>query len=133
MTDVPLFLKAFPFQQDVLALPVADVEIVTHWYQRSFGLVEVRRAEAPHKTVIMQRDGVEIGFSENGGDSEQDGAAILISDIARARAEFQANGLEIGEGRIDERDGVKYQVFFVVAPDGLCYYFHQPLSKQSKA
>jgi hypothetical protein len=26
---------------------------------------------------------------------------------------------------VDERDGKKYQVFFVVAPDGLCYYFHQ--------
>ena len=29
--------------------------------------------------------------------------------------------------RVDERDGQKYQVFFVVAPDGLCYYFHEPI------
>ena len=101
--------------------------------QGAFGLAEVRRADAPHKSIVMQRDGVEIGFAENGGDSEQDGAAILISNIDRARAEFQANGLEIGDGRIDERDGVEYQVFFVVAPDGLCYYFHQPLSEQAKA
>ena len=26
--------------------------------------------------------------------------------------------------RVDERDGERYQVLFVVAPDGLCYYFH---------
>ncbi len=129
MPDAALFLKAFPFQQDVLALPVANVETSLRWYEKSFGLAETRRADAPHKSIIMQRDGVEIGFAENGGDSEQDGAAILVSDIDRARAELQANGLEIGDGRIDERDGVKYQVFFIVAPDGLCYYFHQPISE----
>jgi hypothetical protein len=28
---------------------------------------------------------------------------------------------------VDEREGRKLQVFFVVAPDGLCYYFYQPL------
>ena len=26
-----------------------------------------------------------------------------------------------------ERDGQKLQVFFAVAPDGLCYYFHEPI------
>ena len=25
------------------------------------------------------------------------------------------------------RDGQKLQVFFAVAPDGLCYYFHEPI------
>jgi len=29
--------------------------------------------------------------------------------------------------RVDEQDGKKRQVFFVVAPDGLCYYFFQPI------
>jgi len=28
---------------------------------------------------------------------------------------------------VDERAGKRFQVFFVVAPDGLCCYFHQPL------
>ncbi|MYK41163.1 MAG: VOC family protein, partial [Gemmatimonadetes bacterium] len=35
--------------------------------------------------------------------------------------------VETGNWRVDERDGKKYQVFFVVAPDGLCYYFYQPI------
>ena len=29
-----------------------------------------------------------------------------------------------GNWRVDERDGERYPVFFVVAPDVLCYYFH---------
>ena len=29
---------------------------------------------------------------------------------------------------IDEHEGEKRQVFFVVAPDRLCYYFYQPIS-----
>lgn len=127
MANSPLFLNAGPFQEDVCALPVANAETAAQWYTEAFGLAEVRRTNVPHKTVIMQRDGVEIGFAENGGDSTQDGAAIRVSDIDRARAEFEANGLEIGDERIDERDGIKYRVFFVVAPDGLCYYFHQPI------
>ena len=48
-----------------------------------------------------------------------------MTDIARAQDELQANGVETGNARVDERDGEKYQVFFVVALDGLCYYFHQ--------
>jgi hypothetical protein len=28
---------------------------------------------------------------------------------------------------VDERDGRKLQVFFVAAPDGLCYYFFEAI------
>ena len=80
------------------------------------------------RTVILERDGVRIGFSENGGDPTQEGAAILVSDIARVRAELEAAGVEAANWRVDERDGKRFQVFFVVAPDGLCYYFHQELA-----
>jgi len=27
--------------------------------------------------------------------------------------------------QVDERDGKTFKAFFVIAPDGLCYYFHQ--------
>jgi hypothetical protein len=33
----------------------------------------------------------------------------------------------VGNSRIDERNSQKLQVFFAVAPDGLCNYFHEPL------
>lgn len=122
-----LFEKAFPYGDDLLALPVADLDAATEWYARHFGMVEVDRPSKPQPTAIMERDGVRIGFAVNGGDSSQDGAAIRVSDIHAARAELEGSGLTIAESRIDQRDGKKLEVFFVVAPDGLCYYFHQPL------
>jgi len=123
----PLFVQAFPYQKDVLALPVTDLDAASQWYARGFGLREVERRAQPHPTVILERDGVRIGFSINGGDASQEGAAILVSDIHRAKRELEANGLQIGNWRVDDNNGQKFQVFFVVAPDGLCYYFHAPL------
>ena len=127
MNDTPLFEAAFPFQDDVLALPVADLDQAAEWYARSFGLAEAERQDSPVPTVFMERDGVRLGFAVNGGDASADGAAILVSDIHRARQELEANGVAIANWRVDERDGERFQVFFVVAPDGLCWYFHQPI------
>lgn len=121
-----LFLAAYPYADDVLALPVKDVDQATTYYAKAFALTEVERRTEP-SAVIMERDGVRIGFSENGGDPTQEGAAILVSDIGWARDELVAAGVEVANWRVDERDGKRFQVFFVVAPDGLCYYFHQEL------
>jgi hypothetical protein len=128
MAQKALFEKAFPYGDDVLALPVTDLDVAARWYAQHFAMVEVERRSEPHPTVIMERDGVRIGFSVNGGDSSQEGAAILVSDIHAARAELETKGVSIGNWRIDEQDGKRLQVFFVVAPDGLCYYFHQPIA-----
>jgi catechol 2,3-dioxygenase-like lactoylglutathione lyase family enzyme len=128
VSDSPLFKAAFPYQQDVLTLPVVDLDAASQWYARAFGLREVDRRDQSHRAVILERDGIKIGFVVNGGDASQDGAAILVSDIDRAKHEIEAAGIEIGNWRIDEHDGEKRQVFFVVAPDGLCYYFYQPIS-----
>ena len=124
-----LYVAAFPFVDDVLALPVKDIPQTVQWYSGAFGLKEVERRASPQPAVIMERDGVRIGFAINGGDPEQDGAAILVTDIERARNELEVKGIQIGNWRVDERDGQRFQVFFVVAPDGLCFYFHQPLAK----
>jgi len=127
MTTDPLFKAAFPYQDDVLALPVEDLDQASQWYANALGLTAVERRDEPVPTVIMQRDGVRIGFAINGGDASNDGAAILVSDIDRARRELEASGLSPGESRIDDHDGQKMSVFFLVAPDGLCFYFHQPI------
>jgi catechol 2,3-dioxygenase-like lactoylglutathione lyase family enzyme len=127
MVKKGLFEKAFPYGDNVLALPVIDLEAAVKWYGQHFGLVEVERKSEAQPTVIMERDGARIGFSVNGGDSSQEGASILVSDIHAARAELESRGVKIGNWRVDQRDGKKLQVFFVVAPDGLCYYFHQPI------
>ena len=126
-----LFERAGPFQDDVLALPVADIDEAASYYSMSFGMSEVSRAESPRPRIVLERDGVQLGFEVNGGDSTQDGAAILVTDASRARAELEAKGVATANWRIDERDGETFQVFFVVAPDGLCYYFHQLIPRPS--
>jgi hypothetical protein len=125
MDEKAIFQKARPYGADILALPVANLELAANWYAEHFAMVEVERRSTPLPTVIMERDGVRIGFAVNGGDSSQEGAAILVSDIVAARMEIESKGVEIRNFRVEERDGEQFLVFFVVAPDGLCYYFHQ--------
>jgi len=128
MSSDGLFVAAYSFADDVLKLPVTDVDRAVEWYAKGFGLTEVERKVVPLPSVILERDGVRIGFEVNGGNASMEGAAILVADIHRAKEELEANGIPTTGWRVDERDGQKYQVFFVVAPDGLCYYFHQPIS-----
>jgi catechol 2,3-dioxygenase-like lactoylglutathione lyase family enzyme len=127
MADEPRFRKAFPYQDDILSLPVADLDTASQWYSEHFGMTEVERLDKPVPTVILERDGTRIGFAVNGGDPAQDGAAVLVSNIRGMKDELDAKGAKTGNWRVDEREGQKFQVFFVVAPDGLCYYFHEPI------
>ena len=127
MSNEPQFIAVFPYQDDVLALPVIDLDGTSAWYSKHFGMVEVERYNEPVPTVILERDGTRIGFSINGRDAKQEGAAILVEKIGEIKAELESKGVIISNWRIDERDGKKFQVFFVVAPDGLCYYFHEPM------
>ena len=131
MPNAPQFKAAYPYQKDVLALPVTDLDAAARWYSDHFGMREVERRQEPVPAVILERDGTKIGFAVNGGDPGQDGAAVLVSNILGMRDELEAAGAQTGNWRIDERNGVKFQVFFVVAPDGLCFYFHEPLAKSA--
>ena len=126
MSQSARFRAAHPYQQDVLALPVVDLDAASEWYGRCFGMVEVERIARPAPTVVLERDGVRIGFAVNGGDPSQDGAAVLVENIETLREEMAAQGAKVGDCRVDDHDGIPHHVFFVVAPDGLCYYFHEP-------
>ncbi|MGB7328813.1 MAG: VOC family protein [Rubripirellula sp.] len=127
MTAKPTFLSASPYETDVLALPVTDLDAASQWYCLHFGMTEIQRRDAPYPSVILQRDEVQIGFAINGGDPSQEGAAIRVSDLDGIKSQLESNGLKIANSRVDERDGKKFNVFFVVAPDGLCYYFNEPI------
>lgn len=124
----PSFQSASPFKDDVLALPVTDLDAASDWYCKHFGMTEIERHDAANPAVILERDGVQIGFSINGGDPSQDGAAIRVNNITSIMAQLESNGVGVANLRVDERDGEKFNVFFVVAPDGLCYYFNEPIS-----
>lgn len=125
----PTFQSASPYQEDVLALPVTDLDAASAWYSKHFGMTEVHRTQDPVPSVILERDGTRIGFAVNGGDASQDGAAIRVTNIGELKEGFDAQGTPTANWRIDIRDGQRYQVFFVLAPDGLCYYFHEPAAE----
>ncbi len=127
MSTKPQFKAAYPYQANVLELPVTDLDAAAVWYSQHFGMTEVERTDQPVPTVILERDGTRIGFAITGGDASQDGAAILVTNISAVKQELEANGASIGNWRVDEHNGQQLQVFFVVAPDGLCYYFHEPI------
>lgn len=126
----PVFQSASPYCDDVLALPVEDLDAASEWYCKHFGMVEVERRNSPKPVVILERDGVQIGFSINGGDPSQEGAAIRVHDIEAIKGQLESNGVSVGSPRVDERDGQRFNVFFVVAPDGLCYYFYEPIEDE---
>ena len=129
------FKNAWPYQDDVMKLPVADVEAAVPFYENMLGFRVVERADSPHRSAILERDGLRIGLNENGGDPTQDGVAFEVDDADAAFAEFRANGLApAGSGERDpngtisaeidseNRSGIAWRVFFIVAPDGLCYW-----------
>ena len=47
MTTPARFEAAFPYQKDVLALPVEDLDAASTWYAEHFEMVEVERREEP--------------------------------------------------------------------------------------
>ncbi len=122
-------LSAYGYQGDAMNLPVADVEKALPFYIEKMGFSVIKRTDTPVKKARLERDGVQFAIAENGGAPEQDGCAFHTDDVHALREEFIANGLT-GIGKIDcesRGDGTKFNVFFVVAPDGLCYWFGERL------
>ena len=117
--------RAFGYQGDPMALPVANVEAAAPFYESVLGFRLLERADTPHRSVTLGRDDVRIGLVESGGDPTQDGCAFHVEDLAALFAEFKANGLQkdIADFDIETHDEATWKVFYVVAPDGLCYWF----------
>ena len=117
------FKSAWPYQGYAMNLPVDNVDEAIPFYETVMGFHVVSRADAPHKSVVLMRDGVQIGLAENGGDPTQDGCFFEVANAETAFAELKTNGLtkEEADFRIDEYGDKKFKVFFVIAPDGLCY------------
>jgi lactoylglutathione lyase len=117
------FRSAAPYADDAMNLPVQNVDAAIPYYEKVFGFRVVSQQDAPHKSVILARDGIQIGLAENGGDPTQEGCFFEVDDVETAFAELKSNGLEKEEAgfRIDRHGDTSWKVFFVVAPDGLCY------------
>jgi lactoylglutathione lyase len=117
--------KVWGYQGDNMNLPVPDLEVALPFYETVLGFRVLSRSDTPHNSAVLARDEVQIGLAENGGDSTQDGCAFHVKNLESLFAEFRANGLqkEPSEFDIEQHDDVAWKVFYVVAPDGLCYWF----------
>jgi catechol 2,3-dioxygenase-like lactoylglutathione lyase family enzyme len=118
-----VFKTAHPYAEDEMNLPVTSVDAAIPFYETVMGFRVVSRNDSPHKSAILARDEIQIGLAENGGDPTQEGCFFEVNDAEAAFAELKSNGLkkEAADFRIDQYGDTSYKVFFVVAPDGLCY------------
>ncbi len=118
-----VFKTAHPYAEDEMNLAVTSVDAAIPFYEAVMGFRVVSRNDSPHKSAILARDKIQIGLAENGGDPTQEGCFFEVNDAEAAFAELKANGLrkEAADFRIDQHGETSYKVFFVVAPDGLCY------------
>ena len=117
--------KAFGYQDDHMALPVGDLDAALPFYESVLGFRVVSRSDTPVRSAVLARDRIKLGLAENGGDASQDGCAFHVINLDALLAEFKANGLkkEIGDIDTGRHDDAAFRVFYVVAPDGLCYWF----------
>lgn len=118
-----VFKDARPYAKDKMNLPVGDVDAALPFYETVMGFKLVSRADRPHKSAVITRDEIQIGLSENGGDPAQEGCFFEVDNVEAAFAELKSNGLERDEAdfTISQFGSTSYKVFFVIAPDGLCY------------
>ena len=118
-----IYMTAAPYKEDAMNLPVADVETAIPFYETIMGFKLASRKDSPCKSAVLGRDGIQIGLAENGGDPTQEGCFFEVDNAEAAFAELKSNGLGRDEAgfRIDQHGSTSFKVFFVIAPDGLCY------------
>ena len=115
------FKRAVPYADDALNLPVVDVDGAIPFYQQTFGFSVVSQSDSPLKSAILARDQIQIGLAENGGDPTQEGCYFEVDNVEAAYAEIKSRGANVSDLEIQKRGDSTAKVFFVIAPDGLCY------------
>ena len=116
------FKNAWPYQQDKMNLPVKNIEEAIPFYETIMGFQVESKKDSPHKFAILTRDNIEIGLAENGGDPTQDGCFFEVDNVENAFEELKSNGLkEISKLKVEKHGETSWKLFYVIAPDGLCY------------
>ena len=121
-----IFKRAVPYADDALNLPVADVDLSIPFYEQTFGFKLISRSDSPSKSAILARDQIQIGLAENGGDPTQEGCYFEVDNVEAAYQEIKGKGANVSDLEIQKRGESTSKVFFVIAPDGLCYMIGQP-------
>src|SRR5262245_53623096 len=115
------FKRAVPYAKDALDLPVNDVDAAIPYYEQTLGFRLVSRRTEPHKSVVLARDDIQIGLAENGGDPTQEGCFFEVDNLDLAFKEINRREGSESDFRVDRFGDTSFRVFFLVAPDGLCY------------
>jgi lactoylglutathione lyase len=116
-----VFTRAAPYADNAMNLPVENVEAAIPFYEETLGFRVVSRQDAPQKSVSLARDKIQIGLAENGGDPTQEGCFFEVENVEAAFVEIKGKTPAVSDFRVDKFGDQTYRVFFVVAPDGLCY------------
>ena len=120
-----VYKRAAPYADDAMSLPVKNVDGAIPFYEKNLGFRVVARRDEPHKSVILARDEIQIGLAENGGDPTQEGCFFEVDNLDAAFEEIKGKPPAESDIRIDQFGDSSMRVFFVVAPDGLCYMLGQ--------
>lgn len=117
-----IYKNAWPYQKDKMNLPVKNLDEAIPFYETQLGFKLKSKGDTPIKSAVLSRNEIEIGLAENGGDPTQDGCFFEVDNVVTAAAELEANGLaKISDFRMDKHGETSWKVFFIIAPDGLCY------------
>ncbi len=124
------FLGIFPIgDSDPLHLPVRDLDYSLSYYEQSLGFTILSRQETPYKEALLQRDQVTMGLAENGGNPEDHSCYLSTNTVDVLFQELQNKQLDVSPMRLDVHEGQTHRVFFLRAPDGLCFCFGQKQEK----
>ena len=119
------FITARPFKEDEMNLPVEDLKAALPFYETTMGFRVISVAD---NSAVLGRDDVQIGLAENGGDPTQDGCFFEVDNVEAAFSELKSNGLAAEANFAVQNYGTDtFKIFFVVAPDGLCYCLGESL------
>ena len=126
MTRKAVYQHAAPYLKDAMNLPVKSVNEALPFYENTIGFQSFEKTDG---SVTLIRDEIRIGLAENGGDPTQEGCFFRVDDVEAAFEELKSNGLSMEANyRVDTHGEQRFKVFFVVAPDGLCYCLGERLS-----
>ena len=116
------FFRAAPYADDAMNLPVRDIEEAIPFYESKLGFRVASRTDDGCRRVVLERDTIQIGLAENGGDPSQEGCFFEVDDVEAAAEELRSydSNLKV-ELQTQQHGDTSYRLFFVVAPDGLCY------------
>ena len=120
------FKRAVPYAKDAMNLPVANVEAAISFYEQILGFRVVQREDSPNPRAVLARDDIQIALAENGGDPTQEGCYFEVDDIEAAFEEIKGRKPAGSDLEVQAWGQSSQRVFFVVAPDGLCYMLGQP-------